>query len=85
LYESNPRKATRRGKGYANILHKEQCNEVENTCQPLIALSWDDIMIQEALLMPAFNQFKILACAVDYYPFCLEDSVVFLCAKCNEV
>lgn len=39
--------------------------------------------LQEALAWPAPTEFKVLARAVDFFPFSLEDACVLRCTKCE--
>lgn len=41
------------------------------------------ITLKEALARPAPVEFKVLARAMDFFPFSLEDACVLRCAKCE--
>ena len=43
----------------------------------------DNTTLQEVLARPAPDTFRVLARAVDFFPFSLEDACVLRCTKCE--
>lgn len=43
----------------------------------------DNITLQEVLTRPTPSTFRVLARAMDFFPFSLEDSSVLRCTKCG--
>lgn len=43
----------------------------------------DPTTLQEVLVRPAPDVFRVLARAVDFFPFSLEDACVLRCTKCE--
>ncbi|KAF9246398.1 hypothetical protein BU15DRAFT_39557 [Melanogaster broomeanus] len=61
-----------------------ELNGLSTTTLPEPTAHLDDSTIQQVLLSPTHpDTFRIVARAVDYFPFCLEDACVLRCTKCE--